>query len=156
MIIRPVEAADVSSLARLIHDYITIFYDYPDPGGESIQYLIEQLLAHPQLGQQFVAIQADQPVGFATLYFTFSTLQAQRVAILNDLYVKPDTRRGHVGEALFSRCRRHVQSLGMIRMEWQTAPDNTAAQALYEKLGSRRVNMLLYEIDGAVTRLPPV
>lgn len=156
MIIRPVEVSDVSSLAQLIHAYITLFYNYPDPGRESIQHLIEQLLVHPEWGQQFVAIQADQLIGFATLYFTFSTLRAQRTAILNDLYVKPEARRGHVGEALFSRCLHHVNSLGMIRMEWQTAPENAAAQALYEKLGSRKVHMLPYEIEVVPTRLAPM
>lgn len=143
--VRPARQRDVRNLVDLVLAYID-FYDRPRPERRRVRWLIQQLLEHPSWGKQFVACKDGQMVGFATLYYTFSTLRARRVAILNDLFVAPDFRRLGVGARLFETCSAHVREKGYAHMEWVTAADNRQAQAFYERLGAERGDWIQYSL----------
>ncbi|NMP21718.1 GNAT family N-acetyltransferase [Sulfobacillus harzensis] len=147
MVIRAVTRADIPDLVPLMLSYIVDFYERPNPGSEAVTQLVAQLLEHPDSGIQFVADDQALLVGFATLYFTFSTLQAKRAAILNDLFVHPAHRGQKIGERLFQHCLDYVRSRGWAYMQWETARDNVVAQALYNKMGGQVGDWLLYEIE---------
>ena len=61
--------------------YIVDFYKRPKPSEESLKGLITHLLENPSGGLQFVAEKDGKLVGFATLYFSFSTLQVKKSAL---------------------------------------------------------------------------
>lgn len=143
--VRQVRQRNVPDLIELVLAYID-FYDRPRPERRRVRWLIQRLLERPNWGKQFVACKDGQMVGFATLYYTFSTLRARRVAILNDLFVVPDSRRQGVGARLFETCLAHVRQKGYAHMEWVTAADNRQAQAFYEKLGAERGDWIQYSI----------
>jgi GNAT superfamily N-acetyltransferase len=84
---------------------------------------------------QFVAEKDGKLIGFATLYFTFSTLQVKRVAILNDLFVHPEVRGQKVGESLFRHCLNYIREHSFAYMQWETAKDTHVAQSLCNKMG---------------------
>jgi GNAT superfamily N-acetyltransferase len=65
---------------------------------------VNHLLDNSLSGLQFVVEKNGRLLGFATLYFFFSTLQVKKSAILNDLFILPDARGQKLGEKLFQTC----------------------------------------------------
>ena len=145
--IRPATLVDVPVLYNLMKLYIVDFYGRPEPDEQDLKGLIAHLLEHPSSGLQFVAEEDGNLIGFATLYFTFSTLNVKRQAILNDLFVIPDARGKKAGEKLFEACVSYIRKHGFSSMTWETAKDNTAAQSLYNKMGGKLSEWLVYEIS---------
>ncbi|MBO0680482.1 GNAT family N-acetyltransferase [Mycolicibacterium sp. S2-37] len=119
-----------------------------DPTDEALRALAVALLDHPEEGVQLIARDnAETPVGFATIYWTWQTLHAARVGVLNDLYVAPNVRGGGTGRALIERCLRLCRERGVARLTWETAPDNHVAQRLYDALGAEKSPWLSYELE---------
>jgi GNAT superfamily N-acetyltransferase len=143
--ISPVTENDLPDLLPLMHDYCA-FYGV-EPAAEKLRDLSRALLADPDCaGFQLIA-RADEgrAVGFATIYWSWSTLAASRTAILNDLFVAPDARGCGLAEALIEearqRCAPHASTL-----TWQTAKDNLRAQRVYERIRAAREEWLVYSL----------
>jgi ribosomal protein S18 acetylase RimI-like enzyme len=147
IIIRPVNKADMKQLKVLMIQYIVDFYQRPVPNDEELINLINHLIENPSIGLQFVAEREGELIGFATLYFTFSTLQVKNAAILNDLFVTEKGRGQKIGEQLFQCCLSHIRENKYAYMTWETAKDNLIAQGLYNKLGGKISDWLVYEIE---------
>jgi len=147
VLIRKATHQDIPELYQLMIEYIVDFYKQPRPDEGELKGLIEHLLKNPSSGQQFVAELDGGLVGFATLYFTFSTLRVKRQAVLNDLFVNADIRGKKVGEKLFQHCLDYIRENGFCSMTWETAKDNVAAQSLYNKMGGEISPWLFYEIS---------
>ncbi|RDU37995.1 GNAT family N-acetyltransferase [Neobacillus piezotolerans] len=147
MEIRPAAYQDVNRLYKLMRQYIVDFYKQPEPEEDKLKGLITHLMEAPSSGLQFVAEENGELIGFATLYFTFSTLKVKRQAILNDLFVVPESRGKKVGEKLFQASLGYIRENGFASMTWETAKDNLAAQSLYEKMGGKLSEWLVYEIN---------
>jgi hypothetical protein len=75
-IVRLAQSEDIEQLTDLMYEYIVDFYKRPKPLEAKLRDLILMLLNGSE-GVQFVAEQDGRLVGFATLYFTYSTLRAQ-------------------------------------------------------------------------------
>ncbi len=88
-------------------------------------------------------------VGFATLYFFYSSTSAEATAVMNDLYVSPTVRSGGVGRALILHVREHAAALGYRRILWMTATDNERAQRLYDSLPTTKSSWFEYELPTA-------
>jgi GNAT superfamily N-acetyltransferase len=138
--------SDTDALLPLVEAYVVDFYRRPHPGEDKLRDLITKL-ARGEGGVQFVADGEGELVGFATLFFTFSTLEAAPVAIMNDLYVVEDARGSSVASDLFLACRAESKGRGCAYMSWETAPDNHRAQAFYERMGGVREDWLTYSDD---------
>lgn len=145
--IRIVNKDDIIPLHDLMVQYIVDFYQRPQPKEEELKNLIHHLIENPSIGLQFVAEKEGELIGFATLYFTFSTLQVKKAAILNDLYVTSSGRGQKVGEQLFQRCLSYIRENEYAYMTWETAKDNHIAQTLYNKMGGHISDWLVYEIE---------
>ncbi|UTI65685.1 GNAT family N-acetyltransferase [Paraconexibacter antarcticus] len=107
------------------------------------------LLADPEReGVQLMAwsVEDGTPLGFATVFWTWSTLGAARLAVMNDLYVDPAARGTGLADALIAACRDEAREHGATRLAWQTAPDNHRAQAVYDRVGGRRSEWLDYDL----------
>jgi GNAT superfamily N-acetyltransferase len=76
--------------------------------------------------------------GFTQLYPSFSSVSLRGLWILNDLFVRPDVRRGGVGRALLERARLHAVETGAKGLILNTAVTNKPAQTLYESCGWQR------------------
>jgi GNAT superfamily N-acetyltransferase len=138
--------SDTDALLPLVEAYVVDFYGRPHPGEDKLRDLITKL-AREKGGVQFVADSGGGLVGFATLFFTLSTLEAAPVAIMNDLYVVEDARGSSVASDLFLACRAESKGRGCAYMSWETAPDNHRAQAFYERMGGVREDWLTYSDD---------
>ncbi len=85
-------------------------------------------------------------VGFANLYWTSSSVAAERHALMNDLFVAEDARGGNVGHALIEAAWSAARERGFRRMSWQTTVDNRRAQRLYERFDAERTTLFEYEL----------
>lgn len=147
---RKADTRDLSPLYELMVQYIVVFYKQPEPDETELKQLITHLLNNPASGVQFVAEKDGKLIGFATLYFTFSTLQVKRAAILNDLFVLESSRGEKAGQELFTTCLTHIREQKFAYMTWETAKDNQIAQRLYNKMGGKESDWMVYEIEGEV------
>ena len=138
MRITVVGSADLPELLPLVRAYCD-FYQV-DPTDQALLELSQALLADPQReGLQLLARDgAGRPLGFATLYWTWQTLTAGRVGVMNDLYVAPEARGAGVAGGLIDACLERCREHGATALIWQTARDNTRAQALYDRIGATR------------------
>jgi GNAT superfamily N-acetyltransferase len=138
MRITVVGAADLPELLSLVRAYCD-FYQVT-PSDRELLELSRALLADPQReGQQLLARDdAGRAVGFATLYWSWQTLVAARVGVLNDLFVAAEARGLGVAEGLIAACVERCREHGATRLVWQTATDNHRAQAVYARVGATR------------------
>ena len=88
-----------------------------------------------------------EPLGFATLYWTFSSTSAREVALMNDLFVVEQARGRGVGRALVDAAAQAARERGLGVMTWMTAPDNTTAHRLYDATGATATPWLEYELE---------
>jgi GNAT superfamily N-acetyltransferase len=133
-----VGSADLPELLPLVRGYCD-FYQ-ATPSDQELLELSRALLADPQReGLQLLARDdAGRAVGFATLYWSWQTLVATRVGVLNDLFVAAEARGMGVAEELIAACLERCREHGATRLVWQTAVDNHRAQAVYERVGATR------------------
>ena len=144
--IAKVTQLDLSELLPLMRAYCE-FYE-TSPRDDRLVGLARALLDDPGEGVQYIARSSDRlAVGFATVYWFWSTTDAMRIGVMNDLYVSPDCRGGGVGRALIEACRGACRRRGVGKLTWETAPDNTTAQHLYESIGATSSTWKAYEID---------
>jgi GNAT superfamily N-acetyltransferase len=142
-----VSAADLPELLPLVRAYCD-FYQ-ATPSDRQLLELSRALLADPrQEGLQLLARDhAGRAVGFATLYWSWQTLVAARVGVMNDLFVAAEARGMGVAEGLIAACLDRCREHGAIRLLWQTARDNHRAQAVYARVGATRDDRWLdYEL----------
>ena len=142
-----VGATDLPELLPLVRAYCD-FYQVT-PSDRELLALSRALLADPEReGLQLLARDdAGRAVGFATLYWTWTTLAAARVGVMNDLFVAAEARGLGVAEGLIAACLERCREHGATRLVWQTARDNHRAQALYGRVGATRDDRWLdYEL----------
>ena len=144
--IRRVEKEDLPDLMPLLRAYCD-FYRV-DPSDEALRALVNALIADPEHeGMQLLARDdAGMAIGFATVYWGWSTLSATRIGVLNDLFVAPEARGSGLAEALIEASRAECAARGAGELSWQTAKDNSRAQAVYERIGARRSEWLDYSL----------
>ena len=144
--ISTVGPADLPELMPMLRAYCD-FYRV-DPSDERLAALAAALIDNPAEGVQLIARDGDgTPLGFATIYWTWQTLYAARVGVLNDLFVVPASRGTGTGRALIEQCRHMCREHGADKLVWETAPDNATAQRLYDGIGAEKSTWLTYELD---------
>ncbi|WP_341278703.1 GNAT family N-acetyltransferase [Paenibacillus sp. FSL H8-0537] len=114
-----------------------------------IHQLIEQLL-EKQGGIQLVVEKEQQKeqqlIGFATLYFTISTMKAARITLMNDFFLLEPYRDTEVEAELFLKCRSYTQEQGFAHMFWITSPQNKRAQHFFDKMDAVQGSWVNYTI----------
>ena len=153
MSISLVSERDLDELLPLMRGYCD-FYGV-GPSDDALLALSRALIADPaREGVQLIARDGSgRAVGFATIFWTWSTNAAARVGTMNDLFVTAEARGTGVAEALIEACVERCREHGAIRLEWQTALDNHRAQAVYERVGGKREQWLDYSLP--VSDAPP-
>jgi GNAT superfamily N-acetyltransferase len=136
--IRQVEAADLADLLPLMRAYCD-FYEV-SPSDDDLLAMSRILITDPEReGLQLLARdEAGAAVGFATIFWTWSTLSASRIGVMNDLFVAPAARGGGAAEALIEACAERCRERDVSSLDWQTARDNHRAQAVYDRVGAER------------------
>ena len=136
--IATVTEADLDELLPLMRGYCE-FYEVA-PSDEALLAMSRKLIANPELeGVQLIARDDDgTAVGFATVFWTWQTLSASRLGVMNDLFVAEGARGGGHADALIAECAERCRAHGATDLAWQTARTNLRAQAVYDRVGATR------------------
>jgi len=101
------------------------------------------LVADPGLGEAWLALERDAPVGYVVVCFGWSLEHQGRDAFVDELFVEAAARGRGVGRRLMDlaieRCR--AGAVRSLHLEVERA--NTKAQALYASLGFRGTDRVL-------------
>ncbi|MBG9693547.1 GNAT family N-acetyltransferase [Lysinibacillus sp. fkY74-1] len=109
------------------------FYGQPTDLKQAEQFIQERV--EKEQSTIFLAYLNGEPVGFAQLFPTFSSVAMKRAFILNDLFVAVHARKKGVAKALIEQCYIYCQQENARYLMLETAKDNVNAQKLYEKVG---------------------
>jgi GNAT superfamily N-acetyltransferase len=150
--ISTVREEDLGVLLPLVRGYAAFYEEtkgFPQASDEALLAVSRALIAQPDHdGLQLLARDptTGDAVGFATIYWTFSTLSAGRVAVMNDLFVAPAARGTGLAEQLIAACRTRATERGALSLQWRTALDNERAQRVYDRVGGTRSQWLDYTL----------
>jgi len=137
VVIQPVTEGDLEELLPLLRGYCE-FYG-TDPSDEALLDLSRWLLENPEDGVQLLARNEDgQAIGFSTVYWTWRTMHASRIAVLEDIFVAAEARGRGVATELIRDALARAREHGAADLTWQTAKTNERAQSVYGRLGAER------------------
>ena len=142
-----VTSADLPDLLPLVRGYCD-FYEVA-PSDDALLAVSRALIADPDReGVQLIArSDGGEAVGFATVYWSWDTLIAARVGIMHDLFVIPPARGTGIADLLIEACVEECRRHGAAKLGWQTAPDNTRARRVYERVGATKDEWVDYWLN---------
>jgi GNAT superfamily N-acetyltransferase len=142
--------ADLDALLPLMRGYCE-FYEVA-PSDPALRALSLALIEHPDTaGVQLIARDdRDDAIGFATVYWSYSTLAARAIGVMNDLYVTEAARGRGLGAELIGAGEVECAARGIELLEWETAPGNARAQSVYDRFDATRSEWVSYTLP--VTR----
>jgi GNAT superfamily N-acetyltransferase len=137
-VIATVTEPDLPELLPLMRGYCD-FYEV-GPSDDALLAMSRTLIDDPAQGVQLVARDDDSgaAIGFATIFWTWQTLSASRLGVMNDLFVVEGARGDGVADALIAACVERCRERGATELAWQTAHTNLRARAVYERVGATR------------------
>jgi GNAT superfamily N-acetyltransferase len=136
-VIATVTESDLEELLPLMRGYCD-FYEVT-PSDDELLAMSRSLIENPDEGVQLIARDDDgRAVGFATVFWTWQTLSASRLGVMNDLFVAEGARGGGHADALIAECAERCRARGATNLAWQTAKTNERAQAVYGRVGAER------------------
>jgi GNAT superfamily N-acetyltransferase len=145
MRIEPITEAQFERLLPLIAAYQR-FYEAKQIDDERNRAFFARFIAPSEDGMLLGAWREDELLGYACLYWSFTSTVPAETVLMNDLYVDPATRGRGVGRALIEASAAVGRERGAQRLEWATAPDNETAQRLYDSTGAERSEWIEYEL----------
>jgi GNAT superfamily N-acetyltransferase len=143
--VRPIRAGELEQALPFFAGYQS-FYGVERPDDDRNLAFFGQFLEPSQAGLVLGAWDDGTLVGFACLYWTFPSVSAADIALMNDLFVAAEARGKGVGRALIEAAVEAARDKGCHHLEWYTAPDNVTAQRLYDSTGATRSTWVAYEI----------
>jgi GNAT superfamily N-acetyltransferase len=143
--IAPLADGEFEELLPLIAAYQR-FYEVEEIDEERNRSFFPRFLAPSEDGLLLGARCDGRLVGYACLYWHFSSLEACESVLMNDLFVSEEARGGGVGRALIEASAEIARERGVPFVEWSTAPDNQTAQRLYDSTGAERSEWVAYEL----------
>jgi GNAT superfamily N-acetyltransferase len=123
------------------------FYGENDPRTDRNRAFFRRFIAPSDDGELIAAWRAGRLVGYACLYWHFSSTRAVETVLMNDLYVDEDHRCQGIGRALIEASADVVKRREAHHLEWSTRPDNTTARRLYDAIGAESSSWIEYELE---------
>ena len=144
--VRPLSESELDAVLPLIAGYQRFYEAEPDT--ERNRTFFSRFLHPSDEGLLLGAWLEGDLVGFATLYWFFSSTKAAESVLMNDLFVREDVRGAGIGRALINKALDETRRRGAAHLEWFTAPDNLRGQRLYDSIpGAARSTWLAYEVE---------
>jgi GNAT superfamily N-acetyltransferase len=143
--IAPIADEEFEELLPLIAAYQR-FYEVERVDEARNRGFFRRFLAPSEDGLLLGARNEGRLLGYACLYWHFSSLEATECVLMNDLFVDESARGQGVGRALIKASADVARERGVPFVEWSTAPDNKTAQRLYDSTGAERSEWFSYEL----------
>lgn len=133
--IRPAGPGDIPAIHQLIRELAAYEHGLAEVTATEEDLRRALLAARPALFAH-VAEEGGEVAGFAVWFLSYSTWTGSHGIYLEDLYVRPERRRGGHGRALLAELARICLERGYQRLEWSVLDWNEPARAFYESLGA--------------------
>ncbi len=143
--IRAVTAESLPRVEPLIEAYQR-FYEVEEIDPQRNREFFSRFIGSGDDGWLLGAWRDGEPVGFGCYYRFLSSTSAVETVLMNDLYVVEEVRGQGIGRALIEAGTDLVRKSGAAWLEWNTAPDNHAAQRLYDSTGAEKSTWINYEL----------
>ena len=125
---------DIPQLCELLELLFTQEIEFrPDPAAQAAG--LRQVIDFPERGRILVLREGSVILGMVNLLFTVSTALGGRVAILEDMVVRPAQRGAGVGSTLLKAALDFARSAGCHRITLLTDGTNESAQRFYRRHG---------------------
>jgi GNAT superfamily N-acetyltransferase len=148
--IRAATEADVQLVYDLILELAA--YEKLDTAVAGTAEKLRRSLFEQKVAEALLIETADgEAVGYAIFFTNFSTFECLPGIWLEDVYVRPEHRRGGIGLAVMEHLARIATERDYARLEWCALEWNEPALNFYEGIGARRLDdwrMLRLERDG--------
>ncbi|HET8862805.1 MAG TPA: GNAT family N-acetyltransferase [Solirubrobacterales bacterium] len=144
--IEPVSAPQLETLLPMIAAYQR-FYEVEEIDEGRNRAFFSRFLAPGEEGMLLGAWRGEELVGYACLFWHFTSLVPAETVLLNDLYVAEGQRGEGIGRALIDASAQVARERGAHHLEWATQPDNETAQRLYDSTGAERSEWVEYELE---------
>jgi GNAT superfamily N-acetyltransferase len=149
--IRPAGEADVETVFELIVE-LAVYEKAPEKVVGDAE-LLRRTLFEQGAAEALLIEEADsgEAIGYAIFYVTFSSWECRSGIWLEDVYVKPERRRGGIGRAVMQHLAALALERGHVRFEWVALDWNQPALDFYAGLGAASLDdwkMLRLERDG--------
>ena len=133
--IRPAELDDVPEIFVLIKE-LADYERLLDEVVATEELLEETLFGENSKVEVLLAYNANQVLGFALYFHTFSTFLGRPGIYLEDLFVREFARGKGIGQALLQRIAKYTMEIGGGRLEWSVLDWNESAISFYKKMGA--------------------
>jgi GNAT superfamily N-acetyltransferase len=143
--IEPITAGQLERLLPMIAAYQR-FYEVEQIDEERNRDFFARFIAPSDNGMLLGAWREDDLLGYACLYWHFTSLVPAEIVLMNDLFVAAEARGQGIGRALIKASANIARERGAHHLEWATAPSNETAQRLYDSTGAERTTWVEYEL----------
>ena len=138
-------ARELDPLLPLIAGYQRFYGAAPDETRNRA--FFSRLIGDNAIGMLLEARDGREVIGFATLYWSRSSVSVRDVVVLNDLFVVPSARSRGVGRKLIEAAAAVARERGAGALQWVTHPDNATARRLYDSLGATAETWVEYSLE---------
>jgi GNAT superfamily N-acetyltransferase len=146
--IEPISAEQMEALLPLIAAYQRFYeVDEGEINEERNRAFFARFVAPSDNGMLLGAWRDGELLGYACLYWSFTSLVPGETVLMNDLYVVTAARGHGVGRALIEASAAAGRERGAQRLEWVTQVGNRTAQRLYDSTGAARSEWIEYELE---------
>lgn len=148
--IRAATEADAPLLFDLIQE-LASYEKLGDKVAGSAEVLRQSMFERKAAEALLIETADGETVGYAIFFTNFSTFECRPGIWLEDVYVRPEHRRGGIGLAVMEHLAQIAEEREYARLEWCALEWNEPALNFYEGIGARVLDdwrMLRLERDG--------
>ena len=139
--ITPATIADIPQLCELLAILFAQEEDFrPDTAKQSAA--LRQIIGHPGTGRIIVLREGGDIPGMVNLLFTVSTACGGKVAILEDMVVRPERRNDGLGNMLLKTATAAARDEGCLRITLLSDRANDPAIRFYQRQGFTLSSMI--------------
>lgn len=148
MIVSTATIADLSQLLELVAEYQADGEEFEAQPEDVNRTYLTEILENDRLGQIFIGrTSSGVPVGFLLMYLTPSTLEADRVPTILDMFVRLNQREKGFGRQLFDHAIRWAKKAKYAHIDCPVENMNMVAQYLFDYYKADAAGRILYSID---------
>jgi ribosomal protein S18 acetylase RimI-like enzyme len=135
VIFRPAVLGDEQALLRMMRKLAeqepgAYFFDKP-----AVREVLRKFLASSELGQAWVFLDGETPVGYIVLTFGYSFEYHGRDSFIDELYIEPRYRRQGIGKRAMEFVEERARELGVNAIHLEVDQGNDPAAELYRRAG---------------------
>lgn len=147
--IRPAAEADCELIFSLIEELAEYEKLAAEVAGDAE--VLRRTLFEQRAAEALILELDGEPVGYAIFFTTFSSFECRSGVWIEDVYVRPEKRRGGIGRAAMEHIAALALERGHARLEWTALDWNEPALRFYEGLGATKLGDWIthrLEVDG--------